>query len=102
MKKRPYLCGNKTKVSMEDRMKKRAALFMLITLVDENSGSIEVNTDKVKRVFNDEQEIVKAELSSGEIVLAADLDFDTLNDSVLKWKADNPSRFEAILAKQKK
>ena len=35
-------------------------------------------------------EDVEAELSNGEIVLAADLDFAPLNDSVLKWKAETP------------
>lgn len=36
---------------MEERMKKRAALCMLITLVDNNNGSINIGNDTVKRVF---------------------------------------------------
>ena len=46
---------------MEERMKKRAALCMLITLVDNNNGCINIGTDTVKRVFNDEDEVVKIE-----------------------------------------
>ena len=57
---------------MEQWLKKRAALYMLIKLVDENDGSITINTDKVKRVFNDEDDIVKIEYVSGEIALLAD------------------------------
>lgn len=46
---------------MEQWLKKRAALYQLIKLVDENDGSITINTDKVKRVFNDEDDIVRIE-----------------------------------------
>lgn len=68
-------------------MKRRAALYMLIKLVDENNGSITINTDKVKRVFNDENDIVRIEYASGEVALLADADFDTMNDAILKWKS---------------
>jgi len=67
-------------------MKRRAALYMLIKLVDENNGSITINKDKVKRVFNDEDDIVRIEYASGEVALLADADFDTMNDAILKWK----------------
>lgn len=72
---------------MEERMKRRAALYMLIKLVDENNGSITINTDKVKRVFNDEDDIVRIEYVTGEVALLADADFDTMNDAILKWKS---------------
>ena len=69
---------------MEERMKRRAALYMLIKLVDENDGSITINTDKVKRVFNDEDDIVRIEYVNGEVALLADADFNTMNDIILK------------------
>ena len=82
---------------MEERMMKRAALCMLITLVDNNNGSINVGTDTVKRVFNDENEVVKIESANGVVALAADADYDTINDAVLKWKEDNPQILGLIM-----
>ena len=81
---------------MEERMKKRAALCMLITLVDNNNGSINIGNDTVKRVFNGEDDVVKIEYANGEVALAADADFDTINNAVLKWKEDNPHIFALI------
>lgn len=78
---------------MEKWLEKRAALYQLIKLVDENNGSINVNTDAVKRVFNDSDDIVRIEYTSGEVALLAEADFDTMNDAVLKWKSDNAKRF---------
>ena len=75
---------------MDERMKRRAALYMLIKLVDENNGCIEINTDKVKKIFNDEDDIVRIEYVYGEVTLLADADFQTTNDAILKWKKDNP------------
>ena len=43
--------GDEKKI-MDERIKKRAALYMLIKLVDENNGSISINTEEVKRVFS--------------------------------------------------
>jgi len=70
---------------MEQWLKKRAALYMLIKLVDENDGSITINTDTVKRVFNDEDDIVRIEYVTGEVALLADADFETMNDTINKW-----------------
>lgn len=75
---------------MENWLKKRAALYQLIKLVDENDGSITINTNKVKRVFNDEDEVVRIEYVTGEVALLADADFDTMNDAILKWQKINP------------
>ena len=69
---------------MDERMKRRAALYMLIKLVDENDGCITINTDKVKRVFNDEDDIVRIEYVTGEVAMLADADFETMNDAILK------------------
>ena len=71
---------------MEQWLKKRAALYMLIKLVDENDGSITINTDTVKRVFNDEDDIVRIEYVTGEVALLADADFETMNDAIIKWQ----------------
>ena len=84
---------------LDNRMKRRVALYMVITLVDENNGSIEINNDVIKRVFNDENEVVKFENTNGVIGLAADLDFDMLNEAVLKWIADNPQKWKEVQAK---
>ena len=70
---------------MDKWLKKRAALYQLIKLVDENNGSITINTDKVKRVFNDADDIVRIEYVTGEVALLADADFETMNDAINKW-----------------
>lgn len=72
---------------MDERIKKRAALYMLIDLVDKNGGSITVGTDKVKRVFNDDDEIVRVEYNSGEIALLVDADFKIMDDAINKWQS---------------
>lgn len=77
-------------------MKRNAALCMLITLVDNNNGCINIGNDKVKRVFNDANDVVRIEYVSGEVALLADADYETMNDAVLKWKEDNPQIFALI------
>lgn len=74
---------------MEQWLKKIAALYQLIKLVDENNGSITINTDKVKRVFNDEDDIVRIEYVTGEVALLADTDFETMNDAINKWQSNS-------------
>lgn len=74
---------------MDKRLQRNAALYMLVKLVDENNGSINIGTDKVKRVFNDEDDIVRIEYMNGEIGLLADADFSIMNDAVLKWQTKN-------------
>ena len=81
---------------MEERMKRNAALAILITLVDNNNGCINIGNDKVKRVFNDANDVVRIEYVSGEVALLADADYETMNDAVLKWKEDNPQIFALI------
>ena len=70
-----------------ERMKKRAALYQLIKLVDENNGGITINTDKVKRVFNDENDVVRIEYANGEIALLADADFETMDSAIMKYQS---------------
>ena len=75
---------------MDNWLKKRAALYQLIKLVDANNGSINIGTEKVKRVFNDEDDVVRIEYVSGEVGLLADADFSTMNDAILKFQNYNP------------
>lgn len=79
---------------MDKWLKKRAALYQLIKLVDENNGSITINTDKVKRVFNDEDDIVRIEYVTGEVALLADADFETMNDAINKWQSNSIKKGE--------
>lgn len=74
---------------MEDRMKRYAALYMLIKLVDDNNGNINIGTNKVKRVFNDENDVVKIEYTTGEVGLLADADYKTMDAAIRKWQKDN-------------
>lgn len=83
---------------MDERLKRHVALCMLISVVDFNNGSVEINSDTVRRVFNDENEVVKIEYTNGVVALAADADFDTMNDAVLKWREDNPKQFAELHA----
>ncbi len=71
---------------MDNWLKKRAALYMLIKLVDANNGSISINTNRVRRVFNDEDDVVRIEYVTGEVALLADADFSTMNDAILKFQ----------------
>ena len=73
---------------MDKWLKKRAALYQLIKLVDENNGSITINTDKVKGVVNDADDIVRIEYVTGEVALLADADFETMNDAINKWQSN--------------
>ena len=79
----------KTLKIMEDRMKRYAALYMLIKLVDDNNGNINIGTNKVKRVFNDENDVVKIEYTTGEVGLLADADYKTMDAAIRKWQKDN-------------
>ncbi len=87
---------------MEDRKEKMAALCMLIALVDDNNGKIEVNTSKILSIYNDEDEVVRAKLASGEIVALADMDYEPLNDAIIEWRDNNPNKFDATIEKMKK
>ena len=76
---------------MNERMKRNAALCMLIQLVDANDGSINIGTDKVKRVFNDKDDVVRIEYATGEVALLADADFQTMDEAIHKWQSNHLS-----------
>ena len=84
---------------MDNRLKRQAALYMLISLVDENNGSIVINSDAIRRSFNDEDQTVMVEKSDGTIALAADMDGEILDKAVRKWIANNPRKFETVRSK---
>ena len=84
---------------MDKRQKRQAALYMLITLIDENEGFIDINPDVVKSSFSDENQVVKAKLADGTIALAADLDGDVIHEAVCKWMDDNPHQSNYIMSK---
>ena len=67
-------------------MKRRAAMYMLIRFVDENDGSITINTNEVKRVFSSKDDIVRIEYVNGKVDLLANAAFKTMDDAILKWK----------------
>ena len=81
---------------MDQRMKRNAALCMLITLVDNNNGSIDINNSTVRRIYNDADEVVRIEYTTGKVALLADADYETMNNAILKWKDDNPRMFALI------
>ena len=82
---------------LEERMKRRAAMYWLIQLVDEHKGEVTINSDKVKRVFNDENEYVHIEYTDGSIGLIADADFETLDGAVKHYEMNhNPFRVIAL------
>lgn len=72
-------------------MKRNAALYMLIKLVDENNGNINIGTKKVKRVFNDTDDVVRIEYANGEVALLADADFQTMDEAIHKWQSNHLS-----------
>ena len=84
---------------MDKRLKRQAALYVLIRLVDESEGFIDIHSDEVINSFSDEDEVVKAKLADGTIALAADLDTDVLDRAVLKWLDDNPNQASHIMSK---
>lgn len=80
-------------------MKRQAALYMLITLVDDCGGSIEINSDKIRRFYNDKNQVVMVEFLDGAKGLAADLSGDELYEATLKWVQTNHRKFETIKSK---
>lgn len=76
---------------MDDRMKKRAALYLLIKFVDDNHGEIKVMTDKVRRVYNDAKDgdIVKVETTEGKTELLYDQTFETMDSAIQKWQSEH-------------
>lgn len=83
---------------MDERLKKYIALCMLITVVDYNNGSVEINSDTVRKVFNDENGEIKIVYANGIVALATDASFGTMYDVILKWRDDNPQQFAEVHA----
>lgn len=66
---------------LDNRVKKQAAFYMLVKFVDENNGSITVNTDKVKRVFNDENDYCTSTVNA---VAVRDVQYSVCNAGMTK------------------
>ena len=64
---------------MDERRLRMAAFYTLVSIVDKNDGCIKVRSEKIKRVFNNEFNIVIVEYSNGKEDLAYNLDFKTLD-----------------------
>ena len=88
-----------TTEKMKKKLKRQAALYTLITIIDECEGFIDINSDAVINSFSDEDQVVKAKLADGTIALAADLDTDVLDKAVLKWLDENPNQAAHIMSK---
>ena len=63
---------------------KQASLCMLKMLAVTFDGSIDINSDTIRRAIIDD-DIVKLELTDGTIALASDMDADTLLAAIKKW-----------------
>ena len=84
---------------MDRRMKRQAALYMLITIVDECGGCIDVNAGVVRRFYCDKNQVAMVEFLDGAKGLAADLSGDELYEATLKWVQTNHRKFETIKSK---
>ncbi len=84
-------------LDLEKRLLKRTALSVMINIIDCNNGQFVVNSSKVKRAFNDEDDIVKLEYTDGTIGLAADADFETLHSANMDWIDNNPDRVDEVM-----
>ena len=82
---------------MNDYIKRRAAFYTLTAIIDARNGEIYPHHQSVKRVFNDEDMIVTAELTDGSKCLACDLDFDTLNDIVNEYTTVSPKGMTSFI-----
>lgn len=71
---------------MDKRIRKQAAIYTLIKYIDENNGSIVINNNMIKRIFNDEDDIVKVEYCSGDIGLLSDVGIEILESAIFYWK----------------
>ena len=77
---------------MTDRMKRNAALYMLITIVDQTDGNVIVGNGEVRRVFNDDNDIVTIEYLDGSTDLAANAEYDVLNSIILHLRTQDNER----------
>ena len=82
---------------MDKRLRKQAALYTIISIVDANNGSVILKSDKIRRIFNDDNDIVMVEYASGEVGLAADVDIDTLESVIYEWRDNHPIEFDRLM-----
>ena len=82
---------------MDKRMKKRAAFYTLVAILDANKGEILAHNHSIRRVYNDENDIVMAEKTDGSCCLAYDLSFDILDSLVREWRDTHLEKFQSII-----
>lgn len=82
---------------MDDKIRKRAAFYTVTSIVDANNGNVPFESDKLKRIFNNEDNVVMVEYTNGEIGLAADANIDTLESAICEWRDKHPNEFERIM-----
>ena len=73
---------------MDDRIRRQAVLYTAIALVDHNAGSVVINGN-IKRIFNDEDDLVKVEYADGRIGLACDANTEELDQAIRKWREEH-------------
>lgn len=82
--------------------KRHMANFCMLTfMVDHFKGELLMDCVGVKRVFNDENQNVMAELPDGKVIPAIDLETEQMEDAILEWKARNPEEFQEIVVGMK-
>ena len=81
---------------MNQRMLEQVNFYVITAIVDANNGSVEFNTNGIKRVFNDENEYVTIEFEDGTTELAYD-HLDLLEPLILKYRDENPVEFQKII-----
>ena len=84
---------------MDRILKRQVALYMLITLLDEFNGSIDIGIDAVRSFYSDENQTIMVEHLDGTKGLAADMNGDDLYDVTFKWMLAHPKENEIIKAK---
>ena len=76
---------------------KEFGISWLDRLVYENDDVIVVNSDKVKKVFYDSDNILKIEYADGIIGKVEDADIETIQNAAKTWASANPEKIKTIL-----
>lgn len=84
---------------MDKRIRKQAAFYTITSIVDANNGNVSFESDRIKRIFNNENDVVMIEYVNGEMGLAADAEIDTLEKAIYEWRDKHPTEFDRIIKK---
>ena len=83
---------------MDRRLRRQAALATLIAIVDVCNGSVDINTENIKRVFNDDYGNVRMDLGGSIEVGICDIPFEQIEDAINEWKVQHPYEFARAMA----